>query len=146
MISVTDLEQVARARLEDSFVLAGYGRYDGSVYLCGYALEIALKVRICKLYGRSDFPEDTAEFKTHNLKNWQTHDFGKLLNIIHSKSVNLNILSLQDIIQNDPKYFIKYSFISSIWEVDYRYKKLRANDITAYDMIEANEILLGIIL
>lgn len=134
MISVNDLEQVAKARLEDSLVLTGYGRYDGSVYLCGYALEIALKVRICKLHGRSDFPETKAEFT--NLEKWKTHNLKELL----------KLSGLETVIKTDPKYSSRYSHVLYNWGVDYRYKKLSADEVKACDMIEANEILLGVIL
>jgi len=48
MIVVSDLRKIARARLEDAAVLCEAGRYDGAVYVCGYAVEIALKARICR--------------------------------------------------------------------------------------------------
>ncbi|NJL60118.1 MAG: hypothetical protein HC887_11260 [Desulfobacteraceae bacterium] len=136
MISVTDLEQVAKDRLEDSFTLAVYGRYDGSVYLCGYALEIALKVRICKSNGRSDFPENTHEFKSHGLKDWRTHDLRKLL----------RLSGLEPIFRTDRIYSEKFSYISDKWDVDYRYKRSIADELAAFDMIEANQILLEVIL
>jgi len=46
--SRSDLQKIARARLRDADVLYRAQRYDGAIYLCGYAVEIALKARICK--------------------------------------------------------------------------------------------------
>jgi len=136
MISVNDLEQVAKARLEDSLVLAVYGRYDGSVYLCGYALEIALKVRICKLHGRSDFPEDKPEFRFYKLEKWQTHNLKELL----------KLSGLEPVFKTNSIYSKKFSVISDTWDVGYRYKKSSVDEITALGMIEANETLLAVIL
>lgn len=48
MADKVQLTKIARARIEDAKVLVHSKRYDGAVYLCGYAVEIALKVRICR--------------------------------------------------------------------------------------------------
>jgi HEPN domain-containing protein len=47
MIRTTDVEEIARARLQDADILLTSERYDGAIYLCGYAVELALKARIC---------------------------------------------------------------------------------------------------
>lgn len=53
MISVAELDNIARARIEDAQALLTAGRVDGATYLCGYAVELALKARIClRLSGR----------------------------------------------------------------------------------------------
>ena len=52
MILVAELDGLAAARLEDAKVLLASGRYDGAVYMCGYAVEIALKARICRMPAR----------------------------------------------------------------------------------------------
>ena len=72
-ISRQQLRSIARARLRDAQALLRARRYDGAVYLCGYAVEIALKARICRALGWADFPEDNREFdgyqslRTHRL-------------------------------------------------------------------------------
>lgn len=49
-------------------------RFDGAWYLCGYAVELALKARICRTLKWADFPESSQDFnglqslKTHNLE------------------------------------------------------------------------------
>jgi hypothetical protein len=48
MIPVAELDRLARARLEDAKALLAATRYDGAVYLCGYAVEVALKARTCR--------------------------------------------------------------------------------------------------
>ena len=48
MIQTNDIKDIARARLQDADILLTSGRYDGAIYLCGYAIELALKARICQ--------------------------------------------------------------------------------------------------
>ncbi|MDG6028095.1 MAG: HEPN domain-containing protein [Candidatus Brocadia sp.] len=33
------------------------GLYDGSCYLAGYVIELALKARVCKILDMTDYPE-----------------------------------------------------------------------------------------
>jgi hypothetical protein len=47
MIPIKELLKISQARLRDSDALLGAHRYDGAIYLCGYAIELALKARIC---------------------------------------------------------------------------------------------------
>jgi hypothetical protein len=79
MIPVSNLKSIARARLRDSKVLLKGKRLDGAVYLCGYAVEIALKARICRTLKWSEFPETSAEFK--GLQSIKTHDLEVLLRL-----------------------------------------------------------------
>jgi hypothetical protein len=37
MISVAELDSIARARIEDARALLHAGRFDGATYLCGYS-------------------------------------------------------------------------------------------------------------
>jgi HEPN domain-containing protein len=74
MLTSNDLKGLSRARLRDAEALLAAGRFDGATYLCGYAVEIALKARIVKTLKWIGFPEsrtdfnDLASFKTHNLQ------------------------------------------------------------------------------
>jgi HEPN domain len=45
MLTPTQLKAIADARIDDAQALFSAGRYDGAVYLCGYAVEVALKHR-----------------------------------------------------------------------------------------------------
>ena len=77
MISTKDLKSAARAYLRDAIVLLQAKRYDGAYYLCGYAVELALKARICQTLRWSHFPETRAEFE--RLQSLKTHDLEILL-------------------------------------------------------------------
>jgi HEPN domain-containing protein len=70
MVPIADLRKIAKGRLVDADVLFQAGRYDGAIYLCGYAVEIALKARICRTLKWPGYPSNFTgylSFKTHNL-------------------------------------------------------------------------------
>jgi hypothetical protein len=48
MISVAELRKIVSARLKDAEILYTANRFDGAFYLCGYAVELALKIKVCK--------------------------------------------------------------------------------------------------
>ena len=53
------------------------GRVDGALYLCGYAVEIALKVRVVKTLKWMGFPSNNKEFS--GLQSFKSHDLNTLL-------------------------------------------------------------------
>jgi HEPN domain-containing protein len=79
MISRTELRRVARARLRDSEVPFDAERYDGAIYLCGYAIELALKARICRILNWPGFPSTRAEFASY--QSFRTHSLNVLLTL-----------------------------------------------------------------
>jgi HEPN domain-containing protein len=79
MLSVRELRVIATARLRDAEALLKARRFDGAVYLCGYAVEIALKARICKTLDWAEFPQTNKEFE--GLLSLRTHDLDVLLRL-----------------------------------------------------------------
>ena len=79
MISRNELRKRAKAKLKDAEILFGNKRFDGSVYLCGYVIELALKSRTCKTLKWPFFPETNNEFKNH--QSFKTHNLDILLNL-----------------------------------------------------------------
>ncbi len=79
MITLTELDEIAQARLDDAKALLAAGRFDAAVYLCGYAAELALKSRICRTLNWLDFPATGAEFQDY--RSFQTHDLDVLLRL-----------------------------------------------------------------
>lgn len=62
-------QQLAKLRLREAEALYNAGLYDGSVYLAGYSVELALKARICRLLGLQNYPLELGQaFKIHNLE------------------------------------------------------------------------------
>jgi hypothetical protein len=79
VISIEELLAIASARLEDANVLFTNDRIDGAGYLCGYAVELALKARICRTLNWSGFPEKRSEFE--NYASFKTHKLDVLLSL-----------------------------------------------------------------
>jgi hypothetical protein len=77
MISTKDLKAIARARLRDAQVLLRAKRFDGAFYLCGYAVELALKARICRTLKWAGFPDSGSEIR--GMQSIRTHDLDLLL-------------------------------------------------------------------
>jgi len=66
---------MAKARIDDAKALRAAGRYDGAVYIAGYAVECQLKARIAtSLLAQGAGPETNVEFdnlgrlKSHRLE------------------------------------------------------------------------------
>lgn len=62
------LARNAQERLDDAQALFGLGRYHGAAYLCGYAVEFALKARICITLDVDPYPDKERDFKVHELE------------------------------------------------------------------------------
>jgi hypothetical protein len=77
VISIADLRAISEARLQDAIVLFDNGRFDGAAYLCGYAVELALKARICITLNWDGFPQTRGEFE--GLSSFKTHRLDVLL-------------------------------------------------------------------
>ena len=131
LISVADLQGVASARLDDARALVGAGRFDGAVYLCGYAVEIALKARICRTLHWSGFPSSRGEFQ--NLESFRTHDLEVLLRLSGFEA---------EIKQN---HFGVWNPLA-VWKVETRYNVIgTASPPEAAKMIAAADAFLALI-
>ena len=62
-----NLQVLAESRLTEARILNSNGQHDGAVYLAGYALEFALKARVCKILD-SDYPVEFRCFLTHKIQ------------------------------------------------------------------------------
>ena len=62
-----DLQVLAENRLAEARTLNSSGQHDGAVYLAGYALEFALKARVCKILD-ADYPTEFRCFLTHKFQ------------------------------------------------------------------------------
>ena len=71
------LKELSMERLADAKALYEAGRCDGAFYICGYAIEMALKYKICKTL---DWDEYIVSGKgSENHKSFKTHKFDDLL-------------------------------------------------------------------
>jgi HEPN domain-containing protein len=131
MLTRQELQKIAQARLKDSQVLCNFGRYDGAIYLCGYAMEIRLKNRICRTLGWKGYPSTKSEF--HNFQSFKTHSLDVLL-------------SLSGMEEKIKKNFLAEWSIVATWDPEARYKPIGiASKQDAELMIESTKILMRVI-
>jgi len=71
----SDLQRLARTRINEAKVLLENGRYEGAYYLAGYAVECALKACIAKQTQRQEFPDKKRVDDSY------THDLAKLARV-----------------------------------------------------------------
>jgi len=128
MIFKKELKKLAEARLKDSEILLRNRRYDSATYLCGYALELALKARICRTLKWIGFPSSNREFQ--NCKSLKTHNLDVLL----------AFSGLEDKIKNN--FFPEWSVVT-LWKPEHRYRPLGSeNKNTTLNMIDASKKLI----
>lgn len=128
MLATTEVKRIASARLHDAKVLLEAKRYDGAVYLCGYAVELALKARICKTLKWSGYPETVKEFT--GLTSFKVHDLDLLLRLTgKEQSVKAGFLA-------------EWSAVAA-WNPEARYKPIgSANESDAKLMLESASVLM----
>ena len=129
MLSAATLKSVARARLTDAKALLKAGRFDGSAYLCGYVVELALKARTCKTLKWVAFPETRSEFK--DLQTFKTHDLDILLRLSgREQYIKVNL-------------FPEWTAVSQ-WNPEARYQPVGSVTAeTVQDMISAAQKILA---
>jgi hypothetical protein len=110
MISKKNLRVLIEQRLKDADILLANRRYAAGIYISGYALELTLKLKICKIFKfATGFPENKAEFLFYQsnaksqpllagtirqIKDIRNHDLEKLLYYSGVEyQVKLNFLS-----------------------------------------------------
>jgi hypothetical protein len=123
MISRQTLIEIAKAKLTDSRILFKENKYDSSLYLIGYSVEMALKSKICKILNlKNGFPENKYEFQSYIESN--ENELGnEIKNLKQIKNHNLSDLlyySGQEVIVKEQllEEWTKILF----WSPDLRYK------------------------
>lgn len=109
MLTVKQLREIARERIKDAEALFSAERYEGAMYICGYAVEIALKARICKTLHWPDFPQSDKEFS----QNPKYSPFKK-----HQLNLLLSYSGREDQIRNR---FNAQWFLVDSWDPQSRY-------------------------
>ena len=114
--------------MNDAQILLKAGRFDGAVYVCGYAVELALKARICKTLGWAGFPETSREFEDY--RSFRTHDL----------EVLLTLTSIEDLITT--RYGGYWSSVT-FWNPELRYSRVGYASVpVAAAMIRAAQVLM----
>jgi HEPN domain-containing protein len=129
MLDKKEIKKIARARLEEAEVLAASRRYEGAIYLCGYAVELGLKARICKTLKWSGYPSSNNEFNKY--RSFKTHDLDVLL---HLTGIEDRVKSL---------LFVEWSAVTE-WDPESRYNPI--GNVSSHDaqlMISSAKALLA---
>lgn len=129
VITLEELQKLSQDRLKDVKVLYETGHFDWAVYTCGYAVELALKKKICETLRWKGYPSSSKEFE--QLKCFKTHDLGALL----------HLSGVEDKVKEGIEGFQDWSIIAS-WNPDMRYSCQETHKETAKSLIEAVKRLL----
>jgi hypothetical protein len=118
-----DFQNLSRIRLRDARVLLTNGKYEGSYYLAGYAIECALKACIAKKVKRYDFPDKEFTYNSY------THNLEKLI-IIAGLDTQLNTLKA-----SNRTFEINWTIVKD-WSEQVRYTSFISN-VRARDLYSA---------
>ena len=123
MLDSDELRRIALARLDDADALVSAGRHDGAVYVCGYAVEMALKARICRTLRWAAYRTQKGyqSFKTHDL------------------DVLLGLSGVEEEVKRSR--LAEWSVVAQ-WGPDVRYKPIgSATEDDARSMVESSRIV-----
>ncbi|ENF7209048.1 HEPN domain-containing protein [Klebsiella pneumoniae] len=121
----SDLEVLTDLRLDEAKCLLSNGKFHGAYYLCGYAIECALKACIAKSFQLHEFPNKRIVNDSYS------HDLGQLLRI-----ANLH-QALTSAFQADPDLEINWSVVKD-WSEQFRYDT-SISKVMAEELIAAAE-------
>lgn len=112
----SELQNLSQSRLAEAKILLANSLFDGAVYLAGYALELALKARICRLLD-SDYPQGRSEFQS-----FLTHDYGTLIRLA-------GLANKLDLQKGNPAFGANWSLLSGAkpgegWSETWRYRRI----------------------
>jgi HEPN domain-containing protein len=127
VITLEELKNLCRDKLEDAKVLYTANRYDGAFYICGYAVELGLKKRICETLKWEGYPSSKSEFD--KLASFKIHDLEMLL---HLSGVESKIKK---------EFFTDWSIVVS-WNPEMRYSSQKQTEKSAKLLLESAEALL----
>lgn len=120
-----EILKIRDARIKDAKILYQSSRYDGAVYLCGYAIELGLKAKICQTLNWNKYPtgKGYSTFKTHDVE------------------VLLHLSGIEEKIKSE--LVADWSIVSE-WSPESRYKAIGSvKEQDAKEMIESTEELLN---
>lgn len=106
----SDLQRLALTRVEEARILLENKMYNGAYYLCGYAIECALKACIAKKTQRFEFPD------REKVNSSYVHDLEKLLGVAELKLVK------DKVAKKDPEFERNWSTVKD-WSEKSRYQE-----------------------
>ncbi|RQH56538.1 HEPN domain-containing protein [Okeania hirsuta] len=106
----------SRRRLEDARVLHGQKRWNGAIYMGGYAIECALKSLICYEEKKHNF-KDTKAYKKIKIQGSNLHNLAVFLDYVNSVQRAIAL-------DRTNSYKDAWNTVSSLWHND----RLRYSD------------------
>jgi hypothetical protein len=134
LVPTAELRRIATTRLGDARILLKNNRFDGAGYLCGYAVEVALKLQVCLFRRWEGQPENERENLSFQIL--RTHDLNSLLQL-----TNINVQR-----QIKGRHIAEWAIIRN-WHPGARYHPI--GSVTrggAEGLLQATELLLKILL
>jgi HEPN domain-containing protein len=110
-----DFRELANLRLKEAQVLLRAGCWAGAYYLCGYAVECALKACIAKRTERYEFPDKGRVNRSY------THELIQLLEVAKLDEL------LGEEMRNDPQLASNWAFVTE-WSEKARYERRSETD------------------
>ena len=151
MVKLSSLKFLSGQMQKDAKVLFHSGRYVGSVYLMGYALEFAFKKKISLTLGfNSGFPDTRNDYSL----------YANIVSTFITKSTGIQLSSLHDIRNHNLSKLLTYSGVESRivrnyysewlvvkrWKPEDRYRVQRLGRNRSKEFLDAAFIILKQIL
>jgi len=123
-LTVEELTKLAKSRLEEAEILLASQKYDAAVYLGGYAIELAIKAKICQVLRWSELPPSAGDCKKisdklYNKDFIKTHNVADLSDFLFCLSGST---TAREIDRADLR--IAWSNFSTHWSEQNRYKPI----------------------
>lgn len=149
MISKRDLRKLVDQKLKDADALMAKKRYATAIYIGGYAIELALKLKICRIFKFSQgFPENRLEFTIYQSSSQsQQLLVGAITQIREIRNHDLNKLLFYSGVEYQIKlnYLTEWALVSD-WDPEMRYRVQKISKNEALNNISAIKILIKNIL
>lgn len=126
-LTPNQLKELSRVRLADAKVLYNAGHCDGAFYICGYAVEMGLKYKICKTLDWDEYPVSGKDAKKH--QSFKTHKFEDLLHYSGAEKQKNSFIAEWSIVMK--------------WDSEIRYSSVKQTPEDVKVMIEATETILS---
>ncbi len=119
MLDAQSLVDLAKSRFEEAKVLQQNGKFEGAIYLSGYAVELMLKRHIIKISNWPKYPSP-GDKDLNNYSSFKTHDLDVLL----------KLSGLGKEIRENSVLEAKWSIVKK-WKTGWRYRELGTSSVEA---------------
>lgn len=128
----SDLEALSNIRLSEAKCLLSNGLFHGSYYLCGYAVECALKACIAKSFLQHEFPNKKVVMESY------THDLSQLLKIAN---LHQNLIAESSV---DAALEVNWTVVKD-WSEQYRYDNTISKAMAEQLIAAADDVNSGVL-